>query len=210
MSDTIILKKKKPVILCTAGTFTRNERRFLGIHDRYVDAIELAGGIAIVPKSTTDDQIISSLLEIADGVLFTGGDDIDPRFYGEVPHPKIGEIEEEIRDLFEIELFKKAFELKKPILGICRGAQLINVALGGTLYQDIPAQLDVSHAYQKSEDRESPIHDIEIEKDSLLEKILGVTQAPANSLHHQSIKDLGTGLRISARSSDGGLLKGLS
>jgi putative glutamine amidotransferase len=135
------------------------------------------------------EDVLRVLYERIDGLLLAGGRDIAPGFYGEVPIPEIGEVDV-LRDEVELPLTRWAVADGKPVLGICRGVQLINVALGGTLYQDIPAQLGTNILHDDSYRREDwtyLAHDLEIDPHSRLAGLLG-TCFPTNSLHHQSVK----------------------
>ena len=131
----------------------------------------------------------------------TGGEDINPKFYGEENHPELGEVNHE-RDSYDLTLVKLAIEHNVPILGICRGLQLINVAMGGTLYQDLPSQ----HSQQINHRQESGTilaHKVLVTPDTQTSKVLGVGELMTNSLHHQAIKKLAPGLKITGKAEDG-------
>lgn len=198
----------KPVIGITASYLWK--KRSLSLKEAYVKSIRKAGGIPILlsPFMEVDDA-----LEIVDGILFAGGGDIHPKHYREEIGPKIRSIEP-YRDEFEIELFKKSLEKGIPILGICRGAQLINVALGGTLYQDLASEVVNSMKHDwfvRGEDllpRDYPIHRVKIKLNTKLFEILKPNVAndavlEVNSYHHQAIKRLGEGLKATAYAPDG-------
>ena len=144
----------------------------------------------------------ASLLSLCDGVLFTGGQDVSPELYGEKPRQACGEICKK-RDAFEQRLFAQALEQDKPMLGICRGIQFFNACLGGTLYQDLPAEhpSDVAHAMRPPYDR--AVHSVLLLPESPLAALLGRTKMGVNSYHHQAIKALAPGLAEMARSEDG-------
>lgn len=168
----------------------------------YMKGIEDAGGIPVMLPLTTDKDSILRIATVFDGFLFTGGQDINPELYGE-KNESCGEMCIE-RDSMESVLFNHAVELDKPILGICRGLQLFNVALGGTLYQDIPTQ----HTTSTIEHNQTPpfmeaVHDVFIEKDTDLHRMLQKDSMKVNSLHHQGIKDLAEQLVPAARAEDG-------
>jgi len=138
-----------------------------------------------------------------DGVLFTGGKDINPKYYQEpVKYPGAVQIDEK-RDAFEFELFERAHRGKLPILGICRGLQMINVKFGGTLYQDLNSEARVELEHMQSAPRPQPIHTVTLTdpESGLGETFKGSCQV--NSLHRQAIKRLGRGLKVTARSEDG-------
>ncbi|MQS89086.1 gamma-glutamyl-gamma-aminobutyrate hydrolase family protein [Companilactobacillus mishanensis] len=166
-----------------------------------VNAILAAGGTPVsLPYLPADkvDPLINSL----DGILFTGGPDVDPTFMGVEPIPQLGATDRN-RDIFEIALVKKAVEHKLPILGMCRGAQVINVALGGTVYQDLSTQYDQPNLLKHHQDApgDLPTHHVTISS-SALQKTLGDT-AFVNSRHHQAIRQPAPGLKIVATASDG-------
>jgi putative glutamine amidotransferase len=169
----------------------------------YMKGIEDAGGIPVMLPLTADEDIIRILAITFDGFLFTGGQDVNPELYGEGKMEVCGEPCHE-RDLMEAALFKHAVELDKPLLGICRGLQLFNVMLGGTLYQDIPSQLiDSTIQHTQGSPYSEPVHDVYIAQDSLLYQLLGTESLKVNSLHHQGIKDLSEQLVPAARAEDG-------
>ena len=159
----------------------------------YVDSVIRAGAVPLVLPVTDNLTAIRSILDVADGVVLTGGEDLDPALYGAVQ----GEHTKEIcraRDAFDLLLFQEARARKIPILGICRGMQLINVAMGGTLDQHIPDHIQDNHRGEVS-------HQVFVKEGSILERAIG-QEAWVNSFHHQAVKDLGAGLKVSAKSPD--------
>lgn len=166
----------------------------------FIKGVNSVGGIPItIPISLEED--VKVYIDMIDGLLLAGGQDVSPFLYGEEPIIELGNTFLE-RDLFEIALIKEAMQQKKPIFGICRGLQIINVALGGTLHQDIPSQYKTTLKHNQQEEQALyPIHTINIDKDSILYDIVG-EGARVNSLHHQSIKDLAGNLKVTARSID--------
>lgn len=173
----------------------------------YMKGIEEAGGIPVMLPLTMDDDIILRLANRYDGFLFTGGHDINPAFYGEEIMDVSGEICHE-RDRMEAALFKRVIELDKPAFGICRGLQLFNVLLGGSLYQDIPTQRRNSSINHKQEPPYSePVHNVYIKKDSLLGDILQTELFKVNSYHHQGIKRISDQL-VPAATAEDGLIEG--
>jgi putative glutamine amidotransferase len=136
----------------------------------------------------------------------SGGQDVDPAHYNEACHPLLGEISPE-RDHFELNLLRTAHEQKKPILGICRGLQLMNVAFGGTLYQDISQRSESSVEHNVSMSGIS-LHHVELEPASILQTIFGKDAMEINSFHHQAIKDLAPGFKVIAKAKDG-LIEGI-
>jgi putative glutamine amidotransferase len=168
----------------------------------YVNSIETAGGIPIVLPYTKSEETIDKYIELCDGMVFTGGVDIEPSRYGEVPHEACGK-PELFRDDIEFNVFEKLSSTDKPILAICRGAQLINCALGGTLWQDIPSEIPSDIAHRQTEERFSPSHGVKITDETPLRSLVGRERMAANSFHHQAIRVLGKGLRIMAVADDG-------
>lgn len=176
-----------------------------GIGERYVQAVEAAGGIPLIIALSEDDAVLDRLYGLCAGLLFAGGGDVDPRHFGEVPHPNLGVIEP-LRDVVELKLLRRALAEQKPVLGICRGVQMLNVAMGGTLYQDIPAELPAAadhYASRNLPDRAHTAHAIALEPGSWLAERLGAEAIEVNTFHHQALKDIAPGLRVIARAPDG-------
>jgi len=150
------------------------------------------------------DEHLQLLLSRLDGILFSGGGDIDPELYGGEDHPEVKFIDTD-RDRIETQLVKIAVQDGTPIFGICRGTQLINVALGGTLYTHIPDQLksDLHPRYVEGTDRSSLTHEVKVEPGTALSEIMGSSVVQVNSLHHQGISKLATGLKAAGHAPDG-------
>ena len=168
----------------------------------YVRAIEKAGGVPLVLPYTESTDVIRRFVELCDGFFFTGGVDIAPARYGEATRPLCDEIHL-LRDALEFAVWQEAFPTGKPLLGICRGAQLFNVALGGTLYQDLPSECPSDIAHRQNEDKFEFSHDIAVLPDTPLAALLGVSRIRGNSFHHQALKSLGTSLAVMAKADDG-------
>jgi len=169
----------------------------------YMQAVTAAGGIPLVLPLTGDKTDIEALAHLCDGFLFTGGPDVHPAIFGEETMRYCGEISEK-RDMLEMQLLKEVIQLDKPVFGICRGIQLINVALGGSLYQDIPAQVEgepIAHSQQPPYD--VSVHTVNVERESPLFDIMNQEKFLVNSMHHQAIKDLAPSLKSAAKSRDG-------
>lgn len=169
----------------------------------YVKSVIRAGGVPVVLPITSDPELLSRMLDGVDAIIMTGGEDIDPlKWFGEEPVAALGEVAPE-RDAYDIALIRMAVGKGLPVLGICRGEQLMNVAFGGTLYQDIPSQAKSVVKHQQKAPGWYGTHSIKIDKTSLLFKQIGVDSVAVNSFHHQAIKDVAPGFRVTARSKDG-------
>lgn len=157
----------------------------------YMKAIENEGGIPVMLPLTTDKDNIRALADSLDGFLFTGGHDINPKIYKETAEEVCGEWCDE-RDGMEKLLFERVTELDKPAFGICRGLQLFNVLSGGSLYQDIPAQMEaeITVSHKQKPPYADPSHSVHIYKGTLLHEILQTEDIEVNSYHHQGIKTL--------------------
>ncbi|MFZ5944421.1 MAG: gamma-glutamyl-gamma-aminobutyrate hydrolase family protein [Bacillota bacterium] len=187
----------QPIIGITAGFNNNEEKHF--ITDYYVKAIESLGGIPILLPSV-GINLVEALYEQVDGIIFSGGGDVDPGYFGQSPLRGIGEITP-LRDRFELYLAKKALNGKKPVLGICRGMQILNIAAGGNIYQDIEHITKIEH--DQKAPKWAPYHEIEVANNSLLLDIIGKNKIKVNSFHHQAVKDIGAGLIKSAWTEDG-------
>lgn len=172
----------------------------------YLDAIREAGGTPIVLTPTTDDKELADIVSLCDGFVFTGGHDLNPHIYNEEALPVCGTVSPE-RDDMETKLLSLLLATDKPVLGICRGLQLINAYLGGTLYQDLPSQFHSQKAvicHKQGKPYSAPTHIVEVLPGTLLaDCVEGKTQLQVNTLHHQAIKDLAPGLSPSAVAPDG-------
>jgi putative glutamine amidotransferase len=168
----------------------------------YVRAIENAGGLPILLPFVENEDEIESFVSLCDGFLFTGGADINPIRYGEKDNGLCKPFQE-YRDDLEFRVFEKGYASKKPILAICRGAQLVNVALGGRLYQDIPSQLGTNIHHNQLEGKFDFSHDVQVEENTPLYDLVKSRTIRANSFHHQAVKTLGRNLTVMAKSADG-------
>jgi gamma-glutamyl-gamma-aminobutyrate hydrolase PuuD len=168
----------------------------------YVDAVLLTGGIPVVVPLMTDDEKIIELLNSLDGIIFTGGEDFDPVYYNERPIPQMGKINAP-RDKFDMKLLRLAAERGIPVLGICRGIQLINIAYGGSLYQDLSAQYyDNSVRHRQKQLKEEASHSVIVEDHTVFADIVRDRMLMVNSSHHQAIKDVAKGFRVAGKSTD--------
>lgn len=167
----------------------------------YVEGVARAGGIPVVLPAIAETA--EEVARRIDGLLLCGGSDLDPGYYGEEPIPELGVTLPE-RDAFEMALLDHALRRGTPVFGICRGLQLLNVALGGTLYQDLPSQLgNGSIAHRQQMPKWQWTHEVEVDGGSSVAKIMESTELRVNSYHHQGIKDLAEPLLATARASDG-------
>jgi putative glutamine amidotransferase len=164
-----------------------------GVNGAYVRSVLGAGGVPIILPPLLDAALVERALDGIDGVVLTGGEDIHPGLYGAEPSPHLYPPSRE-RDLFELGLFAAARERALPILGICRGIQLVNVGLGGTLFQDLPSERPSSVAHDPGGARQARTHEVRLEPGSRAAEALGRTRVAVNSFHHQAIDRLGTGL----------------
>jgi putative glutamine amidotransferase len=203
---------RRPVIGCTTyRKLVQQEPPFViyGVAPAYVEAIVAAGGIPLLIPLGLGDNDLAALVEHLDGLILTGGGDVAPERYGGQRHPAVKDVDNE-RDRIEFTLVKQIMGRRKPVLAICRGCQLFNVALGGTLWEDIASQKSgaLSHDLNNIQPRNHLGHTVNIEAGSALARYLGTTTTWVNTLHHQGIRELGPGLRITAVAPDG-LIEGV-
>jgi putative glutamine amidotransferase len=168
----------------------------------YSEAIIRTGGIPLILPTGIEDDV-EQILSMLDGIVFSGGGDINPLLFNEEPHASLGEVTPS-RDIVELKIASRALELDKPILGICRGAQILSIVAGGTIYQDIHNQYGKT-VLQHSQiaPKEHCSHTVHVEQNSLLHSIVGSDTIQVNSYHHQSINQMPTGFRRSGVASDG-------
>jgi len=167
----------------------------------YSQAILHAGGAPVIIPAAQDKKSLERILASLQGLILSGGPDIHPRHYGEEPLAGLGEVDEAI-DGMELMAANQAIEKNLPLLGICRGIQVLNVALGGTLYQDIPSQVPESICHTPKTDKAVNTHTVCIEAGSQLNKIFGKREIWVNGKHHQAVKDLAPGMTVAARARD--------
>jgi putative glutamine amidotransferase len=200
-----------PVIGITAtlkqdadGVAERPLGKFVRADLDYVEGVAEAGGVPVVLPPVAGPQAAEALLDGIDGLLLSGGSDLDPRYYGEEAVPELGVTLPE-RDAFEVALLEHTLRRNIPIFGICRGMQVLNVALGGTLYQDLPSQMDhmVLLGHRQETPKWQPTHEVEVDGGSKIAEIMGLDELKVNSYHHQAIKDLACGLVAVACAPDG-------
>lgn len=199
---------RPPIIGITSGPDVE-EAAYGSVHryrlsSDYTKAVQAAGGIPLILPLHTSS--IPRLLGVVDGLVFSGGADLDPSHFGDKDvHPDTYGLDDE-RDSFELDLMRAAVAADKPVLSICRGIQVLNVAFGGTLYQHIADQVEdpLPHRQQLvGVPGRQGSHDVQLTPDSITAKIFGMSTIRVNSLHHQSIRDIGEGLAIDGVSLDG-------
>ena len=208
-------RRKKPIVFpkprILISTGRRNEASrsgeiqptITGCNLNYVYGILRAGGAPLMVPRIADDEAIRVMVEIADGLLLTGGGDVSSLEYGEEPHPA-AKYQDPVRDACERILIRYAYTKNIPILGICRGIQILNVALGGTLVQDIPTQVENAHLHYCDPLHPGAFHTVEIEPGSRMFLMLGgAATLSVNSYHHQSLDRVADALRVVCRARDG-------
>lgn len=199
---------KKPVIGLTPGHNADSQDVFL--RPTYLKALAAAGAIPVMLPLDPDSGDCRQIAETFDGFLFTGGPDPHPFLFGEETHACCGNVSSR-RDAMELALLSRVMDVKKPIFGICRGIQIINLGLGGTIYQDIPSQYHGTAgsrpafplAHRQPYGYEIPSHSVSLDPQSRLAHICGCSSLKVNSMHHQAVKDLALGLIASGTASDG-------
>ena len=167
----------------------------------YMKGIEKAGGIPIILPLSDNEEVIEKMVNFCDGFLFTGGQDVSPEIYNE---KKLDNVEcSEERDRMDMSFLRKAIELDKPVLGICRGIQIINACLGGSLYQDLPTQHPSELEHHQTPPYDIPVHEVKIIENTPLSECLKTEKLSVNSYHHQAVKKLAPELAVMAEASDG-------
>ncbi len=194
----------KPIIGITTNSVTNSYGQpTVLLQQSYVRAVQQAGGVPVLIPSSIADDGWDALYSRLDGLLFSGGGDIALEHFAGDPHPRIDDVDPE-RDSVELKMVHAAASDGKPFLGICRGCQVVNVALGGTLYTHIPDQLPnaLDHSYPGNM-RTVLVHEVKIEESTHISEILGKPIIKVNSLHHQGLKDIAASLRVTGHAPDG-------
>jgi putative glutamine amidotransferase len=188
----------RPLVVGISESFPAGEKSSkVMVNASYADAVARGGHVPVViPRFGTDAQF-DHLMSKLDVLILTGGEDVDPSRYKAAKSPKLGTVNAQ-RDGFDFRLLAAARRRSLPVIGICRGCQLMNIAFGGTLWQDLPSEFPVKDVQHRNVH-----HRISIEPNSRFARVTGVTNALVNSYHHQAVKDLAPGFRIVAKSPDG-------
>lgn len=194
----------RPLIGIPTRTLQPEEIAFHAIATTYTRAVEMAGGAPVLIPLRLGEETLRAIFSRLDGLLLAGGVDVHPKEFGEEVQSYCGEIHPE-RDVVELQLVRWALASETPILGICRGIQLLNVAAGGSLYQDIPAQVPgtLHHSHRKGDPYDRRVHSIRIDPQSILARAFDRPEVEVNSLHHQSLKQIAPGFRLVAQAPDG-------
>lgn len=195
----------RPIIGITCD-YDWEARNFL-LPSGYVEGVCQAGGFPLlIPPTSANatEKGISVIISQIQGLLLTGGQDVHPRYFGEEPHAAIGRVNPP-RDDLELPICQAAVEVNMPVLGICRGAQLMNIALGGDVYQDLSTQYKDGEliCHDQSAPKWAPFHHVSIKEESRLHQILGTHQIDTNSFHHQAVRTLASSMEAVAWAADG-------
>ncbi len=202
------MSSRAPLIGLSAGrnNFPTQARQvqmvWSGLNVNYVHSVIRSGATPVLIPCVTDPEAACAALKACDALVLTGGGDIDSLLYGQEPHPQCAQ-QDPVRDACEIALFHAARQRGIPIFGICRGIQLVNVAMGGDLIQDIPSQIRQPVRHSSGALTPVLLHSITMEPGSLVEQLMGVDSRAVNSWHHQSVGRVADGLRVTARAADG-------
>lgn len=203
---------RKPLIGCTTYRKISDQSppiNIIGLMPAYLDAIVAAGGVPVMIPLGLSGEDLREIVDQMDGILLPGGGDIEPSVYQGNGHPTVSGIDGD-RDRVEFVVARTAVSQRKPLLAICRGLQVLNVSLGGSLWEDVELLMPdaMHHEYVNSHPRNHLAHNVSIEPDSLLARQLGFTETAVNSLHHQGIRQLADELRATAVAPDG-LIEGV-
>jgi len=192
-----------PLIGITTSVTVDNVPERAYVNGTYIRAVQAAGGIPLLLTPHFTPEVQAALWQRLDGLVLTGGGDIAPARFGEAPHPAVADVSP-ARDELEIGLTQRAVADDVPLFAICRGVQVLNVALGGTLVQDLPSEWPNALPHSQKAPRHEPSHAVKVMGEGTrLGRVLGALEIEVNSMHHQAIKRLGEGLRDVAWAPDG-------
>jgi len=200
---------KRPLILVSPGTDPEGPEftdPSISVSNRYFEAVIHAGGLPFSIPCTASRQLIAEYVGLADGVLATGGDDIQTELYAPGLEKEIAakaKAPDRLRDMFDLLLIDEVFRQRKPLLAICRGHQMLNVALGGTLIVDIPSQVPGALEHRRMDRKNGAVHTVQLTADSDLSKCLGCRRIRVNSTHHQAVGKVADALQVVGTSADG-------
>lgn len=192
----------KPIIGIACGHEAKEGRDRYYVNTVNIRMVAENGGVPVLLPNPFDEDKLKAALDMVDGLYLPGGVDVDPHLYGEEPLAGMGSFDPDW-DAVDVVVAKAALERNMPILGICRGMQVLNVAAGGTLYQDIPSQVPGALKHSQKGPRWAASHAVELDGESRLAKTLGATELRINSYHHQAVKDVAPGFRAVANAPDG-------
>ena len=195
---------KKPIIGITGNFMAKaGPRGSYGIGGDYIKSIRMAGGCPVILAVTNDPELITQYIDSIDGFLCPGGADVAPHLYGEDPVRGMSYFNMD-QDVFEMQMIKGCVAAKKPVFGVCRGMQLVNVAFGGSMIQDIPSQTKSVQAHAGSMDaRDEPFHWVDLKEGSVIRQLMGSDKIMTNSFHHQAVKDIARGFTVTGTAADG-------
>lgn len=191
---------RQPIIGITCLVDFKEERQRQ--NETYIQAVLKAGGVPVLLPAVDAEEVIKEHAQLIDGLLVSGGPDMDPQYFGEQPVPELGAVNP-VMDAYESRLVRLILDLDKPLLGICRGEQVLNVVAGGTLYQDLRRALPGVLKHGQDQPRWFPSHTVRLVPESKLAAILGVEELPVNSFHHQAVARVAPGFIASAHAQDG-------
>jgi len=211
------LRMNRPPLILVSPSIEKKGEEFgdvsISLSETYQKALMSAGALPVAMPATISQSVVADCVSRADGVLLTGGDDVDPRLYSESVPPKLRKTlmltpDGGGRDFRELALVDEAFRQGKPLLAVCRGHQVLNVALGGSLYLDIGSQKSDAINHRRMDKRSEVVHDVQLTPGSLLAKIVGGQRLGVNSTHHQAVARVAEPLAATAVSKDG-IVEGL-
>ncbi len=204
--------RKRPPLILISPDYEPSGVEFgdpsLSLSQRYPQAVAACGGVPLVMPTTGDAALVAEFVRRADGILLTGGDDLDPEIYGSrIPAELKAKARQTpdggARDRFELMVLDEVLRQRKPLLAICRGHQLLNAALGGTLFVDLPTERPDGLKHSRMDCKTDPVHEIRLVSDGLLARLAGGRTMGVNSTHHQAVHRVARTLRAVAKSPDG-------